>query len=234
MRKIITITLCALLCLALCACCGGSDTNSGSASSGAASSTPVSAPSASGEEFSEGISLGHGLEILEISGYTGAYMEDGSDEQVKNVLMLRVANAGREFIQYAEITMGQAVFTLSTLMPGETCLVLEQNRMTYNGGTEWATPTAQNVATFREKPTLCEDKLRIQTLDGCLNITNVSGADIDGDVVIYYKNYANGTYYGGITYRVRIAGGMKADEIKQLMVSHFNMDSSKIVFVTVG
>ena len=65
-------------------------------------------------------------------------------------------------------------------------------------------------------------------------MTNISGQDIIGDVVIYYKNAAEDLYYGGITYRVRIEGGMKADEIKQIMASHFSDTGSKIMFVTAG
>jgi len=49
-----------------------------------------------------------------------------------------------------------------------------------------------------------------------------------------YKNAAADLYYGGITYRVRIEGGIKAGEIKQLMAGHFSETGSKIMFVTVG
>ena len=81
---------------------------------------------------------------------------------------------------------------------------------------------------------LQEDKLQLQVLDGALNVINISGEDITGDVVIYYKNAAADVYYGGITYRVRIEGGIKADEIKQIMASHFSDSGSKVMFVTVG
>ncbi len=230
MRNITTLLLCILLCLSLAAC--GSTNGS---SSSTVSSTPVSTPSSSIEEQGpQGIPLGHGLEIVEFGGYTGIYMEDGSDELVENVLRLTVTNTGDEYIQYAEITVGDAFFTLSTLMPGETCVVLEQNRMPYEDNAVYGAISGQNIALFQQEPTLCEDKLSIQTLDGCLNITNISGSDIAGDVVIYYKNYAGDLYYGGITYRVRLTGGMKANEIKQIMVNHFDAEGSKVVFVTVG
>ena len=87
---------------------------------------------------------------------------------------------------------------------------------------------------FSEPLSLQEDKLQLQVLDGALNVVNISGADIEGDIVIYYKNAASDLLYGGITYRVRIEGGMKADEIKQIMASHFSDSGSRIMFVTVG
>lgn len=230
MRKIITIFLCFLFSL-LTAC--GSTNGAVSSGASASSDTAISSVPSSGEE-ELGIELTYGLTITKIGGYTGAFVEDGTDEVVENVLMLVVENNGDEYIQYAEITMGQALFSLSTLMPGESVVVLEQDRMAYNSNAEYALPEAQNVARFTEEPTLCTDKLYIQTLDGCLNITNVSGADITGDVVIYYKNYVDGLYYGGITYRVRLSGGIASEEIKQIMVNHYKSDASKIVFVTVG
>jgi hypothetical protein len=52
--------------------------------------------------------------------------------------------------------------------------------------------------------------------------------------VIYYKNYTQGLYYGGITYRVRVPGGIQADEVKQLTASHFSSTGSRVMFVTVG
>lgn len=184
------------------------------------------------------VTLDERLEITDIGEYTGIFMEDGSDEVVSGVLMLVVKNTGEQAVQYAEITLptdnGEAKFTLSTLPAGESVVLLEQSRMAYNGKEEVSQAAASNVAVFPEALSLAEDKLQLQVLDGALNVTNISGGDITGDVVIYYKNAASDLYYGGITYRVRIEGGIKADEIKQIMASHFSDTGSKIMFVTVG
>lgn len=40
--------------------------------------------------------------------------------------------------------------------------------------------------------------------------------------------------FNGICYRVRIEGGLKAGEIRQIMPSHFSSEGSRIMFVTVG
>lgn len=178
------------------------------------------------------------LTIRSIGAYTGAFVEDGSNDIVSNVLMLVVDNSGEEAVQYAEITLptenGDAKFTLSTLPAGEAVVLLEQNRMTYTGDEDATLATSDNVAFFSEPLSLHEEKLKLQILDGAINVTNISGEDISGDIVIYYKNAAADIYYGGITYRVRIEGGMKADEIKQIMASHFSDSGSKVMFVTVG
>ena len=181
--------------------------------------------------------LDHGLQITNVASYTGAYIEDGSNEIVSDVLMIIVENIGKSSIQYAEITLptenGDAKFNLSTLPAGESCVLLELNRMAYTGKEDVTQAVAENVAVFSEDLSLREDILKLQILDGAINVINISGQSIDGDVIIYYKNAASDLYYGGITYRVRIEGGLKTDEIKQIMASHFSDTGSKIMFVTV-
>lgn len=178
------------------------------------------------------------LKIVDVASYTGIYMEDGSDEVVSGVLMMIVNNYSDKDIQYAEITLptenGDAKFTLSTLPAGESVVLLEQTRMQYTGNEDKIKAVSANVAIFHEPLSLHEEQLKLQVLDGAMNVINVSGKDIDGDVIIYYKNAAADLYYGGITYRVRIEGGIKSDEIKQVMASHFSDTGSRIMFVTIG
>lgn len=183
------------------------------------------------------IDLGYGMRITDVGKYTGVYMEDGSDEIVSGVMMIAVTNEGEDAIQYAEIRLPvgdqTACFSLSTLTPGSTMILLEQTRMAYTAG-EYTTADVNNVALFQAPLSLCEDRLEIQTLNGAINVSNISGADITGDIIIYYKNSAADVYYGGITYRVRLEGGLKAGEIRQIMASHFSESGSTIMFVTCG
>ena len=182
--------------------------------------------------------LGKGLTLLEVGKYTGIYMEDGTDEVVSDVLMLIVSNDGDQDIQYAEITIstsgGDAKFSLSTLPVGEKIVLLEQNRMIWSADEDYSNVKAKNIAVFSEPVTLCAEQLEFQTLDGVINITNISGEDITGDITVYYKNAATDLLYGGITYRIRLEGGLKPDEIRQIMASHFTRSGSRIMFVTIG
>ena len=184
------------------------------------------------------VTLDHGIEIINIGAYTGAYVEDGSDEVVSGILMLIVKNNGEEAIEYAQIALptdnGTAQFNASTLLPGATMVLLEQNRMAYTGQEQADQAVAEAVAVFKQPVGMHEDQLQLQVLDGAINVTNISGADITGDILIYYKNAAADLYYGGITYRVRIEGGMKAGEIKQIMASHFTASGSQIMFVAIN
>lgn len=179
-----------------------------------------------------------GLQVVKVGSYSGLFVEDGSDDVVSRVLMVIVKNSGTRTVQYAQIELTDgnttACFTLSTLPPGESVVLLEQNRMSYEAGKDLTETTIRNVALFPQEPELCEDRIQIQALNGVLNVTNISGEDITGDVVIYYKNAAADLLYGGITYRVTITGGIKAGEIKQIVASHYSAKGSRVMWVTVG
>ena len=188
----------------------------------------------------DSVNLGYGLQVIDMGSYTGMYMEDGTDEIVSGVLMLVVENTGEQDIQYAEITMDfadqQAQFSLTTLPVGEKMVLLEKNRLQWQENMDDGAvlPMTDNVAYFQEPISIMEDKLKIGIVDGAINVTNISGEDIPGNIAVYYKNAASDIYYGGITYRIQIQGGLKADEIRQVMTNHASDTGSKIMFVTIG
>ena len=186
----------------------------------------------------EGIHLGSNVYVIGTISYTGAFMEDRTDEVVADVLGIRVTNAGEEYIQTMDIALTNgdmtAEFSLSTLFPGQTVVVLEKNRMAYSIAPEFTAAKTSSVAFFDSDPGMAEDKIQIQCLDGVINISNISGEDITGDILVYYKNYISGIYYGGITYRLRVEGGLKAGEIRQGSAAHFNTSNSTVVFATCG
>lgn len=186
------------------------------------------------------VNLGYGIYATDIGSYTGLYMEDGTDEILSGILMLVVKNDGAQDIQYAKITMpvGEetASFTLTTLPVGESVVLLESSRMLHQEDVDYSAilPKIENIAYFQEPVSTQEDKLKIGIVDGAINVTNISGADITGNIVVYYKNAAADLYYGGITYRVTVEGGLKADEIRQVMTNHASDTGSKIMFVTIS
>lgn len=175
------------------------------------------------------------IEITSIAPYTGPFVEDGSDDAVENILMITVKNNTPQTLQYAEATLlfddTTAQFAFSTLRPGESMVVLEKNRLKYTDGMEPSSRQFDNVIYFTEEPTLCADKISISALDGAFNVRNISGEDLTGNIAIYYKNKSEQGYLGGITYRTVIQGGMAKDEIKQIVVNHFRVDESQIMFV---
>ena len=186
----------------------------------------------------QGVDLGSGIVITDYIRYSGPFLEDRTDEAVSDVLAIRVTNTGEEYIQTMDILLsdGETVarFSLSTLFPGDTVIVPELNRMPFADAPEFTEFSTESVALFDGHPGMCTDRIAIQCLDGVMNITNISGEDITEDIFVYYKNYIDGVYCGGITYRLRLTGGLKAGEIRQGSAAHFDRENSRIVFVTCG
>ena len=191
----------------------------------------------SSAEEREYISLNKTLVIKEADNYTGIYMEDGTDEPVTGILKIEVTNVSGEPVQYAEINLDvkgeTAHFTVTALPAGATAVLLERNRMEYRDDIDYMSAEAEcvNMAMFNSELSLHEDKLKIQTLDGALNITNISGEDITDTIILCYKSYQNDMYYGGIAYRIKLEGGLKAGELRQIMAEHFQEPGSQMVFV---
>lgn len=184
--------------------------------------------------------LGYGIFMEDMASYTGMYMEDGSDEILSGILMMVVENIGEQDIQYAQITVDlgeeQALFTISSLPAGAKAVLLEQNRMAYDSSLNYGTylPVIDSIAYFPEPMDIQEDQVKVQILNGAVNITNICGQDIPGTIAVYYKNAASDIFYGGITYRVTLEGGLKADEIRQIMTNHASETGSRIMFVTIS
>lgn len=201
------------------------------------SSQPANSQQTTAQMEDVNINLGNGLFITDIGGYTGVYMEDGSDEIVSGVLMMVVTNTGDQTLQYAKISLESGEidgnFEVSTLPAGESVVLLETSRMAYDKNTSYTTAVAENVAFFPQEPSLMEDIVKLQILDGVINVTNISDTDIDGEIVVYYKNSASDLYYGGITYRSRVTGGLKAGEVRQVVGSHVSESGTAVMFVNI-
>ena len=186
-------------------------------------------------EEQEPINLGYGLQITDSGRYTGLYMEDGSNELVSDVMMVVVENTGGEDIQLAEFTAVSGAeeyrFKLTNLAAGERAVLLELERRAASSA-PLESAVLGNSALFPEPMELYEDTIKIGGLEGMLNVQNISDADISGDICIYYKCAAQDIYYGGITFRVRIEGGLKAGELRQIPAAHFDPDGCAVVQVT--
>lgn len=185
---------------------------------------------------SEGTDLGDGIFITGVGRYNGAYMEDGSNDIVTDVLMITVENRSDRTLRYGEIVLsgrkGAATFTVTTLPPKGKAVLLEKTRMEYRSADSFAEKTLNNRVFFDTEPTVCDDKIKLGVLDGKLNVTNLTDARLDGDITIYYKNYRDGYYYGGITYRATVEGGLDAGEVRQINAAHYSVKGSTVMFVT--
>lgn len=182
------------------------------------------------------INLGYGLELTDAGGYTGAYVEDGSGEIVSDVMMIVVCNTGEQDIQLADITAlsggVEYTFRLTNLAAGERMVLLDLKRMKAAEGVV-ESAIMSDVVLFETPMELHEQTIQISGLNGMLNVKNISDHDIEGEIFIYYKFAAPDLFYGGITFRVRVEGGLKAGELRQVPAGHFVPDNCRIVQVTI-
>ena len=180
--------------------------------------------------------LGSGLSLMSVNRYAGAFVEDGSDETVSDVLAINVRNDGDKTVQYAQITLTQGEstyqFSVTTLPVGASAQVLELSRQTMPDSTEGLTGQVDTYAVFDTEPTMCDDVLGIETQDTAITVTNKSGSDITGPIYVYYKIAYGDLYLGGITYRVGISSGLKAGESSTCYAGHFSTDYSALMFAT--
>lgn len=180
------------------------------------------------------LELEGGLTVLDAGSYSGIFMEDGSNEVVSGVFMIQVRNSTDQDLQYGEILLAEGEqtysFQVTNLPSGGEAVLLEQGR----SAPPAAMPTqvwSRNLAWFSDPMSVREEEFRITGARGVLNVTNISSRDIDGDIYVYYKYVSDDLYFGGITFRVRIEGGLDADEIRQIPSGHYDPESCVILDV---
>ena len=182
------------------------------------------------------LELSDGLRILSVSKYTGMYMEDGTNEIVSDVMMIVLENGSEKDLQLARISLEYssmtAEFEVTNLPAGEKAVLLEKNRQPMRLE-DPLSAQSRNVLFFPEKMQVREDRLQITGSNGSLKVTNVSGADITGDIYIYYKNSASDLLYGGITYRTSVKGGLAAGESASIIAGHYAPASCRILQVEI-
>lgn len=188
------------------------------------------------EEPFRSINLGYGVYLEQVRSYTGTYMEDGSDQLVSDVMMIRIANTGEDDIQLMNIEVSYAEelyhFTATNLPAGSAAVLLELSRAPMPKGNP-VSAVANNVVLYHDNMQADFSVYEISGADGALNVKNVSGKDIAGDIYVYYKYKIQDIYYGGITFRVKIEGGLAAGEIRQIMTSHYNPDNCEVILIEV-
>ena len=181
--------------------------------------------------------LSDGLVIHYISSYAGIYMEDGTNEPVADVMMIILENTSEQDLQLARISIEYEGFTaefeVTNLPTGEKVVALEKSR---HGAVneKYLSIQTKNVLFFPEPMGLEEERIEIKGRNGTLEVTNISGEAIPGDIYIYYTNSAAELRYGGITYRVPVRGGLKAGESTTVIAGHYTPDNSRLVLVDCG
>ena len=169
------------------------------------------------------------LVCVEISRFSGGFVEDGSHAQVQDVAAILVANNTGKFLEMATVTyqVGDrtATFLVTGLPHGKKAWVMESNRLTLKEGDELELKDCQEV--YNPNAITTTDALAVSRQGNSLTLTNTSGRKLT-NVVVYYKNTLDdGTFLGGITYYIAF-GDMEAGATVTQAKDHFG-DTSQIV-----
>ncbi len=219
---IFCIVLSLLFCMTACADHGDSQDNSGQSKT------------ADGSSKTDAMTLADGLYITEIFSYSGAYVEDGSNDVCEDICAVRLLNSSAEHYQYLRFSIKTADgseyrFAASTLFANATMTVLCEDKAPFSDG-EIVSSTLDNCAVFQEAPTVHLETVEITYTDGFINAKNLTN-DTLTNVYVYYKNTDDDGFFGGITYRASL-GDIPAGELTQVDSGNIHARSSKVVFVT--
>ena len=180
--------------------------------------------------------LGSGVVIRSVSRDSGPFVEDGSVQEVADVLQMTVSNTSEKDIQFLRIKAengdNTAYFDITTLPAGGTVKVQESSAMEYPNWIEECTYSIENLAFFREDRSLYPDMFTVTAQDGWISVENHSSQDITSDIYVYFKNMDDDVFSGGITYRVKFSGGIPAGETAEEQSIHYLSDKSKIMYLT--
>jgi len=139
--------------------------------------------------------------------YEGAYLEDGSEENVEDIAALVLENTGTTGIEYAQIVLiqnGQELtFDATYIPPKSTILLLEEHKKPYSATPVTACRCRTVIPGVFDR---AERTVQIKEAGmGTLEVINLTDQKMDC-VRVFYKHHEgkNDLYVGGITYSVAI------------------------------
>lgn len=179
------------------------------------------------------LELTQGVYISEVFAYTGAYIEDGSNDPCEGVCAVRLFNSSDIHYQYLSFSLqtadGSYTFNASTVFAGATVTVLCEDRSAFTTDRIIASRILSSVP-FAELPSVHLESLKISYTDGFITVKNLTDQTLN-DLYVYFKNSDDSGFIGGITYRAAF-GELPAGGILQKNANNIRKDGSTVVFVT--
>ena len=219
---------------------GGTDSNGGSNSNGGTNSNGGSSKDGSitnfnntGKKVSSNFKVDDAaITIQRINGYSGIFIEDGSDKEVKNVAAIEVKNTSNKPLEFAQIQLyngsKKLVFDVSTLPANSSAVVMEKNKASFNSskGVTYGGTTAGYVNSLEKASSVKCKKVK----NNGIEVTNTSSKNIPCVRVFYKYKSSEGYYVGGITYTAKVKD-LKAGASQTIYPSHFASGGGEIMMV---
>ena len=176
---------------------------------------------------------GYDISIEKMGPYSGIFVEDGSNANVKNVAMLMVKNNGDYPVEYIQIRVlcGQEelLFDVSALPAGERLVVQEKTGKTILA--EKAI-SASALVVRRADMEMSESKVQVvDNGDNTLTVKNLSNETIP-TIRVFYKYYMEdeNLFIGGIAFTVRVSM-LGAGASVEIQPSHYASRTSRVVMI---
>ena len=213
---------------------GGSNSNGGTNSNGGSSKDgSITNFNNTGKKVSSNFKVDDAaITIQRINGYSGIFIEDGSDKEVKNVAAIEVKNTSNKPLEFAQIQLyngsKKLVFDVSTLPANSSAVVMEKNKASFNSskGVTYGGTTAGYVNSLEKASSIKCKKVK----NNGIEVTNTSRKNIPCVRVFYKYKSSEGYYVGGITYTAKVED-LKAGASQTIYPSHFASDGGEIMMV---
>lgn len=213
---------------------GGSNSNGGTNSNGGSSKDgSITNFNNTGKKVSSNFKVDDAaITIQRINGYSGIFIEDGSDKEVKNVAAIEVKNTSNKPLEFAQIQLyngsKKLVFDVSTLPANSSAVVMEKNKASFNSskGVTYGGTTAGYINSLEKASSIKCKKVK----NNGIEVTNTSSKNIPCVRVFYKYKSSEGYYVGGITYTAKVED-LKAGASQTIYPSHFASDGGEIMMV---
>lgn len=207
---------------------GGTNSNGGSSKDGS-----ITNFNNTGKKVSSNFKVDDAaITIQRVNGYSGIFIEDGSDKEVKNVVAIEVKNTSNKPLEFAQIQLyngsKKLVFDVSTLPANSSAVVMEKNKTSFNSskGVTYGGTTAGYVNSLEKASSVKCKKVK----NNGIEVTNTSSKNIPCVRVFYKYKSSEGYYVGGITYTAKVED-LKAGASQTIYPSHFASDGGEIMMV---
>lgn len=213
---------------------GGSNSNGGTNSNGGSSKDgSITDFNNTGKKVSSNFKVDDAdITIQRINAYSGIFIEDGSDKEVKNVAAIEVKNTSNKPLEFAQIQLyngnKKLVFDVSTLPANSSAVVMEKNKASFSSskGVTYGGTTAGYVNSLEKASSIKCKKVK----NNGIEVTNTSSKTIPCVRVFYKYKSSEGYYVGGITYTAKVKD-LKAGASQTIYPSHFASDGGEIMMV---
>ena len=166
------------------------------------------------------VSVDDTLKIIEIDEYYGR-------------LAVVVENVSGKDIEYAQLSVNTRskvlTFKISALLKGTKAVLLCNEEVGMDTNEIYSLWQTKDIIYFEKSPAIDNEKLDINITKGSISVKNISGTDIDGDIIIYYKDKKDALVNGSVTYKIRISG-LKSDSETFIKTPDIDETNCQIIF----